>query len=145
VSSLFIPSILQGYKPLGALRLRDVISPQFSHFFNSYTQSFNKLYGRRGSLFIPNFKRKPVTSKKYHLRLLAYIHLNPVHHGFAEKPGDWTHSSWHAYRSEKRSKIHKDEAFAWSDGRDAFFSLHENLQMENLISVFENEGQPYCV
>jgi REP element-mobilizing transposase RayT len=33
------------------------LSKQFANLFSSYTQSFNKVYGRMGSLFIKNFKR----------------------------------------------------------------------------------------
>lgn len=42
-----------------------IISRQFSHLFNGYTQAFNKRYGRKGSLFMPNFKRKLVVNDLY--------------------------------------------------------------------------------
>jgi len=36
--------------------LEKLVSKKFSNFFSSYTQSFNKVYSRKGSLFIKNFK-----------------------------------------------------------------------------------------
>jgi REP element-mobilizing transposase RayT len=36
---------------------RSTISQQFSNLFNSYTKAYNKKYDRKGSLFIPNFRR----------------------------------------------------------------------------------------
>lgn len=130
-------STLQGFKTLGGFG--NVISRQFSHLFNSYTQAYNKVYNRKGSLFIPNFKRKHITSDKYYLTLLAYIHLNPVHHGFVNKPDDWKHSSWHAYFLDKQTRLQKDEVLEWSGGKDAFIRLHEDVRMEKLTGVFENE------
>ncbi|SDD42497.1 transposase [Niabella drilacis] len=65
------------------------LSKQFSNFFSSYTQSFNKVYKRRGSLFIKNFKRKEVTDEAYLRSLILYIHLNPVKHGFVKEMNSW--------------------------------------------------------
>ncbi|MCG9910877.1 MAG: transposase [Flavobacteriales bacterium] len=70
------------------------ISKQFANFFSSYTQSFNKVYNRRGSLFIKNFKRKEVSDEEYLRNLILYIHLNPVKHGFTTSVNDWRHSSY---------------------------------------------------
>ncbi|MDR7130780.1 REP element-mobilizing transposase RayT [Algoriphagus sp. 4150] len=39
--------------------LEKLVSKQFSNFFSSYTQSFNKVYERKGSLFIKNLKEPP--------------------------------------------------------------------------------------
>ncbi len=56
----------------------------FSHLFNAYTKAINKRYGRSGSLFQEHIKRKRVDNEKYLIQLIAYIHLNPVKHGFTE-------------------------------------------------------------
>lgn len=72
------------------------ISKQFANFFSSYTQSFNKVYGRRGSLFLKNFKRKEISDENYLRNLILYIHLNPVKHGFTNDILDW---KWVSYQS----------------------------------------------
>lgn len=72
------------------------LSKQFSNFFSSYTQSFNKVYKRRGSLFLKNFKRKEVLSERYLRTLILYIHLNPIKHGFTKEINDW---NWHSFES----------------------------------------------
>ncbi len=97
---------LQGFQTLGGF---NIISQQFSNLFNSYTQAFNRMYNRKGSLFTPNFNRKPIDSQYYFTRLIAYIHNNPVHHGFVEHPGDWPFSSLHAYLHDKKTKLNKTE------------------------------------
>jgi len=131
---------LQGFETLGGLG--NVISRQFSHLFNSYTQAYNKVYDRKGSLFIPNFKRKHINSDKYYLSLLAYIHLNPVHHGFVIHPDEWKHSSWHAYNLEKQTQLRKKEVFDWSGGKDRLIKFHEDIRLEKLKRMFENEDEP---
>lgn len=73
------------------------ISKQFSNFFSSYTQSFNKIYKRRGSLFLKNFKRKEVNSEDYLRNLVLYIHLNPVNHGFTKTAEQWEWSSYNSF------------------------------------------------
>lgn len=70
------------------------ISKQFANFFSGYTQAFNKVYGRRGSLFLKNFKRKEVCDDEYLRALIVYIHLNPVKHGFVKSFTDWKWSSF---------------------------------------------------
>ncbi len=49
-------SLLQTFSKFETLE--KLLSKKFSNLFSSYTQAFNKLYQRRGSLFIKNFKRK---------------------------------------------------------------------------------------
>lgn len=75
-------SSLQGFDQGEALR--QLVSAQFSHLFNAYSKAYNKLYGRMGSLFVPRFKRKLVDGDSYFAQLIAYIHLNPVRHGFCD-------------------------------------------------------------
>lgn len=62
---------------------------QFGHFFNSYAKAINKRYKRTGSLFEKNFERKEVPTISYFKKLIHYIHLNPVKHGFTEHIWDY--------------------------------------------------------
>lgn len=78
------------------LRLSYLLSKQFSNLFSSYSQSFNKVYQRRDSLFLKNFKRKEIDSTVYLLQMILYIHLNPIKHGFTEQLEDW---EWTSYPS----------------------------------------------
>jgi REP element-mobilizing transposase RayT len=126
---------LQNFETFGGFS--QYISQQFSNLFNSYTKAFNKKYDRRGSLFIPNFKRKLVDNERYFMRLIAYIHNNPVHHGFVENPTDWIYSSWHAYLMGKRTKINRKEGLVWFGGEEAFKKIHESINFNNFKLIFE--------
>lgn len=90
------------------------LSRQFSNFFSSYSQAFNKVYERRGSLFIKNFKRKEISNEQYLFQIILYIHLNPVKHGFVQNVNDWKHSSFQSF-------------------------FHQNLQLAT--ALFYNEGK----
>jgi len=116
------------------------ISQQFGNLFNAYTKAFNNMYNRKGSLFMRPFNRKLIDSEEYFARLLAYIHLNPVHHGFVRSPGEWLYSSWHAYVSDKNTNIAKREGLAWFGSIKNFIAVHREFQMEmeKAIEVFEN-------
>jgi REP element-mobilizing transposase RayT len=126
---------LQGFTTLGGFS--KAISLQFSHLFNGYTQAYNKQFNRKGSLFISKFNRKYINTEAYFTRLIAYIHNNPIHHGFVKYLNDWPHSSWHAYLLNKNTKINKEEGLEWFGGKEAFEALHLELQQEKLVSLFE--------
>ncbi len=113
--------------PQGFKNLEGFISQQFSNFFNAYTKAFNKMYDRKGALFLHNFKRKEVNDESYFAKLVHYIHANPVHHGFTAKVEDWKYSSYQSYLSEKETKLKRLDALAWFGGVDAFIQAHHEL------------------
>jgi len=104
--------------------LSNLISHQFGTLFNSYTKAYNKVYDRKGSLFRNTFHRKPVTNSTYYTRLVRYIHLNPVTHGFVEQPRDWEHSSYHSLLSQQATALSREEVLAWYGGREGFIQAH---------------------
>ena len=104
----------------------NIISSQFGHLFNGYTQAFNKMYSRKGSLFIPNFKRKKVNNENYMTNLICYIHNNPIHHGFVKNLTDWTFSSFHTYLSNKETNLNKKYMRDWFGKEELFIKFHKN-------------------
>jgi putative transposase len=103
------------YKPLEISDLPDIISQQIGHFLNSYTQSLNRLLGRKGTLMRENFGRLFVHDRSYLMELICYIHHNPIHHFGVENYSDWAYSSYNDY---------------------AFDFENDILQKENILSVF---------
>jgi putative transposase len=118
------------YKPkdtnLGGLSETEKrISKQFSNLFNSYTKAYNKMYQRRGSLFIPNFKRAEVTTEDYISNIIVYIHRNPVHHGFAKSMADWAWSSYQAFLTDTPTELKREEVLKWFGNREEFLKFHQ--------------------
>ncbi len=112
-------------------KLETRISKQFANLFSSYTQAFNKMYARKGSLFIPNFKRKEITSGRHLTNIIHYVHANPVHHGFVKKTDDWKWSSYHEIISEKPSWLQREEVITWFGNKDEFINfLHQPVEIK---------------
>jgi putative transposase len=103
-----------------------LLSREFGNFFNSYTKSYNKLFGRMGSLFIPTFKRKLVDNRKYFYDLVKYIHFNPVESGLAGHPKQWKYSSYDAILSGRDSFVSRKELIEWYGDVDNFKFVHEH-------------------
>lgn len=106
--------------------LNKLIVKQFSRLFNSYSKAYNKQQSRKGSLFMPSFKRKPVTDPVYLRKLVHYIHSNPVEAGLVEYPEDWDHSSYRQIVFPSRQSIIKLET-------DLIFDVYGDLR--NLIDA----------
>jgi len=100
------------------------LSKQFSNFFSSYTQAFNKQQNRKGSLFMKPFKRKEIKDEVYLKKLIHYIHLNPVGAGLCSKPNLWKYSSFNAIVSDKRTNILKSDVINYFDDLENFQFIH---------------------
>lgn len=101
----------------------------FSHLFNAYTKAINKRYGRSGSLFQEHIKRKRVENEKYLIQLIAYIHLNPVKHGFTEDYKSYRFSSYQAYQSSKPSLLKREVVLSLID-REVFEYWHDERKLQ---------------
>ena len=101
------------------------ISKSFSNLFNSYTQAFNKMYDRRGSLFIPNMKRDEVTNDGSFCKVVHYIHANPVHHQFVKAIDKWPHSSYRILLSKAVTKLDREYVLNIFGGLDWFIKYHQ--------------------
>ena len=74
---------------------------------SGYAQSYNKMYGRSGSLFRQKTKAKPTGNINIETGLLIepsytrncfdYVHLNPVEANFVNHPSEWQFTSYHEY------------------------------------------------
>lgn len=105
--------------------LERFVSKQFSNLFSSYTQSFNKVNERRGSLFLKNFKREVINNRKYFESAVIYTHRNPVHHGFCTRYEDWSYTSYCEIKENNSRIIEIDKLFRTFGDKESFIVLHE--------------------
>ena len=108
---------------------------RFSNLSNSYTKSYNKVYERKGALFIDYLKRVEIDNDKYLCNLINYIHFNAVHHGFCKNPLDWKWTSLHAFLANKKTRIKSSEVLEKFGGIDEFKIAH--AKMVTLLPVYE--------
>ena len=107
--------------------ITEFIMNQFSNWCNSYTKSFNKVYKRKGKLFIDNLHRNPVITESYFSRIVYYIHNNPVKHGIASRIGEWPFTSYNTILSDANTWLKKDELINWFGGIKPFVEFHQRL------------------
>jgi len=102
----------------------------FSNFFNAYTKSINKMYSRTGSLFQEHLNRKRVENESYLIKLIAYIHLNPVKHQFTSDYKKYKYSSFQSYISGKKSNLDREFIFMYINPED-FEYWHDEKRIES--------------
>lgn len=101
-------------------------SKQFSHFFNSYAQAFNKMYKRTGGLFESPFHRIQIKDDTHFTRLVYYIHTNAKKHGFVSDFREWKYSSYHQILSGDTTFLKRETVLNWFNGKEGFEKFHLN-------------------
>ena len=127
----------------GKVRITDdeierYLSKQFANLFSCYTQSFNKVFKRRGSLFIKNFRRNAILDRDHFINTIIYTHRNPVHHGFCSGYNDWGYSSYSEIVELKSEIVEVDKIVKIFKSRNQFIEMHQqNLDKFYHISELE--------
>lgn len=103
----------------------NITTLQFSKLFNSYAQAYNKYHETRGALFERPFRRKHIDTMDYRLRVVVYVHCNPVQHGFCKHPIEYPWSSYLTCKSDKATKLKRDEVMAWFGGKEEYEAWHK--------------------
>ena len=114
----------QKFQREGLHSMEHLISKQFAKLFSSYTQSFNKVYGRTGSLFDTPFKRKRIDSDYYLTRAITYLHQNPQKHGFVKDFREYPHSSYRSFLANKPTKLARKEVIDWFGNEEMYIKNH---------------------
>jgi len=104
-----------------------LIINEFGNFFNSYVQAYNKVYRRYGSLLKESFQRKIVTSDTHLLKLICYVHNNPVAHGFTSRRERWKHSSYLDILNRRKSFVLIEEVLELFKGAENYVQLHDQF------------------
>jgi putative transposase len=123
------------FETLEKMKKSALPSKQFANLFSSYTQAFNKKYGRKGSLFLKNFKRIPIDQDNYLSTIIAYIHLNPILHQFVETPEAWPWSSYNTIVSNSPTKLKRNEVIEWFGNREQFVAHHQQYRASKFREI----------
>jgi REP element-mobilizing transposase RayT len=103
-----------------------IISLQFSHLFNSYAQAINKRFSRTGGLFETPFRRIEVSEDYYLIQLIAYIHLNPLKHGFTKDYVNYLYSSYQLLLAGNSKILEANTVMNLFGGPQLYSSFHNN-------------------
>lgn len=127
-------------KPIGfedETTLAKRVSQQFGNWLNAYAKAFNRRYKRRGRLFVAGLHRKRVTNERYLYKLVHYIHVNPVHHGFANEPADWPFSSYQTMLEEDETYLERERVMDWFGGHAGYETAHRQPADQRLVQIME--------
>lgn len=130
---------LKKKKPLNSIEifLPDFVMEQFSNWLNGYTKAFNKLYKRKGGLFMDYIKRSEAAKDSSLTSFIFYVHKNAVHHGLTKNIGDWKFDSYKSIISTKPTKLKRDEVIGWFGSVSQFIEFHKqpvDLKYEDIDS-----------
>jgi len=117
--------------------LSDFIMEQFSNWLNGYTKAFNKMYNRKGALFMDYLKRSIVSKDSDLTSYIFYIHKNAVHHDLCDKIGNWAYDSFQSLLSNKQTLLLRDEVMAWFGSKEKFIEFHNQPALLKKIEAFE--------
>lgn len=82
-----------------------LIKKNFGLLLSSYTKSINKAHSRVGSLFQQHSKTKLLDENEYLLKVINYIHQNPVRKGLVKNIQDWEFSSYLDYAGLRNGSL----------------------------------------
>ena len=101
-------------------------------WISSYTKAINKCCHRHGSLFQQHTKARHVDDEGYLMRLIAYIHQNPLRARLARSQDEWEHSSYLELSGQRRaSLINRRLVRAWF-ASDAEFRRYSAQWVESI-------------
>jgi putative transposase len=131
----------------------DALSTLMRDLGQRYVQYVNRTYGRSGTLWEGRYRSCIAESAHYVLACYRYIELNPVRAGLADRPGNYSWSSYHANAvgREDRLLTAHPEYLALGANRDSrqqayrglFDDALEPLLVERIREA-TNGGYPLC-
>jgi len=103
----------------------------------TYTQYFNKKYGKVGHLFQGRYKAFLCDRDEYLLSLIRYIHLNPVRANLVKEPRDYPWSSHRDYLTGKEDLVDTKRALRFFSERVS----QARRQYEDFVNEALGEGK----
>ena len=104
--------------------LPDFVMKQFSNWMNGYVKAFNKMYKRKGSLFMDYLKRSEAQDDGDITSFIFYVHKNAVHHGLTNRIGEWPYDSYKSIVSKLPTSLVRDEVIEWFGSVEKFIEFH---------------------
>lgn len=105
--------------------LPDFIMERFSNLLNSYAKAFNKIYHRKGGLFIDYLKRSVISQDADFAALVWYIHKNAVHHGLTNRIGEWKFDGYNEILGTEVTRLQREKVINFFGGPDQLINFHD--------------------
>jgi hypothetical protein len=103
----------------------DLIERQVNRFMVSYTNSYNKVYKRKGGLFQSPFRRSVITDENHLQRAIIYVHSNAQKHGLINDYRRYAYSSYHEILSGRYLFVDGCSVLHFFGGIKNFIEQHQ--------------------
>lgn len=135
--SLFAWCLMPNHIHLLLKENSDPLSQIFRGIGASFVYWYNAKYNRTGHLFEGRFRSEPVDDESYFLRVVRYIHLNPVKGKICKTPEEYRYSSYNHYFHNPRYSG-SDLIFGLME-RDALEQFHKEKNDDICLDI-DNDG-----
>jgi putative transposase len=118
--------------------LSDFIMERFSNWLNGYTKAFNKMYRRKGALFMDYLRRSHARNDADFAHFVFYVHKNAVHHGLTKAIGEWEWDGYKTLLSDLPTQLLRDELLGFFEGKEALVKYHQRtieLKVEDWVDI----------
>ena len=115
------------------------LSPAMQNIGVSFVYWYNHKYKRIGHLFQERFGSEPVEYGENLLRLVRYIHMNPVAAGICNHPADYPYSSFSLYFRSDRYQ--EDYVFFRLMRKDEFENYHFEKNEDRFLDISTDDPQ----
>jgi REP element-mobilizing transposase RayT len=105
--------------------LSDFIMERFSNWLNGYTKAFNKMYRRKGALFMDYLRRSPSKNDSDFCNYVFYLHKNAVHHNLTQNIGDWKWDGYTALTGNLPTFLLREDLLNFFGGKEGFIRFHQ--------------------
>ncbi|MDG5789389.1 transposase [Evansella sp. AB-P1] len=112
------------------------ISTIMMRFSSSYVYWYNKKYDRCGHLFQERFRSESVENAAYFIKVLRYIHQNPLKAGLTKCVWEYEWTSIHEYVNK--------ETLTDVEGGLNYFSSNRKVALEWFVVYMQEKNEDYC-
>jgi len=102
----------------------------------SYVYWYNWKYYRKGHLFQDRFKSEPVDDNEYFLKVIRYIHQNPMKSGIVKNINEYPNCSYWEYAEDKNELADKEFVYEMIE-RELFIEYHREENEDKCLDIDE--------
>ena len=102
----------------------------------SYVYWYNWKYYRKGHLFQDRFKSEPVDDNEYFLKVMRYIHQNPMKSGIVKDINGYPNCSYWEYAEDKDELADKNFVYEIIE-RESFIEYHREENEDKCLDIDE--------
>ena len=109
-------------------RIHKFLMQPVSNLLNSYSKAYNKMYGRKGALFIDYIKREKIDDVELLKNVFRKIHQIPTENFSNIAFEELKYSSYRSYIDDQKfSKINRELMMQYFSDKDEFISFHQKF------------------